>query len=152
MAQWIRIHLLTQETQVQSLVQEDSTCHRATKPVGHNFWVYSLESESHSYWARVPRAHAPLQQESHALHPQRSLCSPQLEQVHTPQQRPNANKNKINTFKRQLINVCWIKEWTSVLTLLSPLATTSLLLNAVFFKLWSENNRWFLLVYYPVNR
>ena len=32
MAQWLRIHLQMQETQVQSPAQEDSTCLRATKP------------------------------------------------------------------------------------------------------------------------
>ena len=34
--QWLRIHLLMQETQVQSLVWEDPTCGGATKPVLHN--------------------------------------------------------------------------------------------------------------------
>ena len=33
LVQWLRIHLPVQGTQVQSLVQEDSTCHRATKLV-----------------------------------------------------------------------------------------------------------------------
>ena len=36
-AQWIRIHLPVQETQVRSLLQEDSTCCRATKPMHHNY-------------------------------------------------------------------------------------------------------------------
>ena len=36
-AQWIRIHLPMQGTQVQSLVREDSTCHGATKLEGHNY-------------------------------------------------------------------------------------------------------------------
>ena len=31
--QWLRIHLAMQKTRVQSLVQENSTCHRRTKPV-----------------------------------------------------------------------------------------------------------------------
>ena len=30
--QWLRIHLPMQGTQVQSLAQEDPTCHGATKP------------------------------------------------------------------------------------------------------------------------
>ena len=34
--QWLRIHLLMQETQVQSLVWEDPICSGATKPVLHN--------------------------------------------------------------------------------------------------------------------
>ena len=31
-AQWLRIHLPMQGTRVQALVQEDPTCHGATKP------------------------------------------------------------------------------------------------------------------------
>ena len=37
-AQWIRMCLPLQGTQVRSLVQEDSTCHGATKPMCHNYW------------------------------------------------------------------------------------------------------------------
>ena len=36
-AQWLRIRLPMQETQVQALVQEDPTCHGATKPMRHNY-------------------------------------------------------------------------------------------------------------------
>ena len=36
--QWIGIHLPMQGTWVQSLVQEGFTCHRATKPMCHNYW------------------------------------------------------------------------------------------------------------------
>ncbi|KAJ8775921.1 hypothetical protein J1605_015984 [Eschrichtius robustus] len=36
-AQWLRIRLPMQGTQVQSLVQEDTTCRGATKPVQHNY-------------------------------------------------------------------------------------------------------------------
>ena len=35
-AQWYRIRLLMQEIQVRSLVWEDSTCCKATKPMHHN--------------------------------------------------------------------------------------------------------------------
>ena len=35
--QWLRIHLPMQGTQVRALVQEDPTCHGATKPVHHNY-------------------------------------------------------------------------------------------------------------------
>ena len=34
---WLRIHLLMQETQVGSLVWEESICCEATKPMHHNF-------------------------------------------------------------------------------------------------------------------
>ena len=36
-AQWLRIHLSMQGTWIRSLVQEDPTCCRATKPVSHNY-------------------------------------------------------------------------------------------------------------------
>ena len=36
-AQWLRIHLPMQGTQVQYLVRENSTCRGATKPVRHNY-------------------------------------------------------------------------------------------------------------------
>ena len=35
--QWLRLHLAMQGTWVQTLVQEDSTCHGATKPTSHNY-------------------------------------------------------------------------------------------------------------------
>ena len=47
--QWIRIHLPMQETQVQSLVWEDSTCHRATKAqVPKLLKTSALETISHN--------------------------------------------------------------------------------------------------------
>ena len=36
-AQWLRIHLPMQRTRVRALVREDPTCHRATKPMCHNY-------------------------------------------------------------------------------------------------------------------
>ena len=37
-AHWLRIRLPMQGTRVRSLVWEDPTCRRATKPVRHNYW------------------------------------------------------------------------------------------------------------------
>ena len=54
-AQWLRIRLPMQGTQVRALVREDLTCRRATKPVRHNYWAYVLEPVSHNYWAHVPQ-------------------------------------------------------------------------------------------------
>ena len=43
--QWLRICLPMQGTPVLSLVWEDTTCHRATKPVHHTYWgPYALEA------------------------------------------------------------------------------------------------------------
>ena len=36
-AQWLRVCLPMQGTQVRALVWEDPTCHRATRPVSHNY-------------------------------------------------------------------------------------------------------------------
>ena len=36
-AQWLRICLPMQGTRVRALVQEDPTCHGATKPMSHNY-------------------------------------------------------------------------------------------------------------------
>ena len=55
MAQWIRIHLPMQGTQVWALVQGDPTCCGATKPVLHKYWACALEPTSHNYWARTPQ-------------------------------------------------------------------------------------------------
>ena len=66
-----------QGTQVRSLVQEDHTGLRATKPVSHNYWAHVLQQEKPQQWG----AHAP-QLES-------NLCSPQLEKAHMQQQRPS---------------------------------------------------------------
>ena len=50
-AHWLGIRLPKQETQVQSLVREDPTCCRATKPAHHNYWACALEPTSHNYWS-----------------------------------------------------------------------------------------------------
>ena len=70
MAQWLRILLPMQGTRVQSLVQEDPTCHRETK--AHAPQLLSLCSRARkpqllslhatTTEARAPRAHAPQQE------------------------------------------------------------------------------------------
>ena len=37
--------------QIQSLVSEDPTCHRTTKPMCHKDWGCTLEPGSHNYWS-----------------------------------------------------------------------------------------------------
>jgi len=55
-----------QETRIRSLIREDPTCHRATKPVRHNCW---------SLWALKPVLH---KRSRTAM--KSSPCSPLLEQ------------------------------------------------------------------------
>ena len=59
--QWIRICLPMQGTWVWSLVWEDSTCHRITKPVHHNYWASVLQPLKPAYLGPV-------------LHNKRSHC------------------------------------------------------------------------------
>ena len=49
LVQWLRIHLPKQGTQVQFLVQEDSACLSATKPL-HSYWAHTLETTGCDYW------------------------------------------------------------------------------------------------------
>ena len=66
---------------VQSLVQEDSTCHGATKPMCLKYWgpcAYSLWSAKE---ALIPQL-------------ENSLLCPRLENAHVQQQRPSTAKNK----------------------------------------------------------
>ena len=73
-AQWLRIRLPMQGTQVRALVQEDPTCHGATKPVRHNSWACALEPVSHNYWTHVPQLLKPAHLES-LLRNKRSHCN-----------------------------------------------------------------------------
>ena len=54
MVQWFTICLLMEGIWVRSLVKEDSTRCRATKPVCHNYWSHALEPASHNHWAHMP--------------------------------------------------------------------------------------------------
>ena len=63
-----------QGTRVRALVREDPTCHRATKPMCHNYWACALEPASHNYWAHVPQLLKPMHREP-VLHNKRSHCN-----------------------------------------------------------------------------
>ena len=70
LAQWLKIRLPMQGTQVRALLWEDPTCHGATKLVRQNYWACTLEPASDNYWsprattteAHVPRAGAQQQE------------------------------------------------------------------------------------------
>ena len=81
-AQWIRIHLPVQGTQVQSLVQEDSTCCRATMPACHNYCV--------------PRVMPCNSRSHHSKNPEHRNSGPrsQLQKACTKQWRPSTAKSK----------------------------------------------------------
>ena len=88
------------------LVQEDPTCHGATKPVRHNCWACALEPTCHNYWSPCTWSPCSATREATAMRgphtaARSSPCSPQLEKAHTQQQRSNADKNK---------QIKWIKK------------------------------------------
>ena len=65
--QWLRICVPVLGTQIQSLLQEDSTCCGAMKPLTHNYWTLPLQLLK----PVCPRAHAP-----HKIsHCNENLCS-----------------------------------------------------------------------------
>ena len=82
-AQWLRIRLPLQGTQVRSLVQEDLTCRRATRPTCHNYWTCTLKiavdlrassrackpqllnPACHNYWAHVSQLLKPVSSRAH---------------------------------------------------------------------------------------
>ena len=103
----LRVRLPMSGTWVQSLVQEDSTCPGAAKPVHCNCWAYALEPGTHSepachnYWSPLcPRAHghAPKTGARTTRSPntttKRCPCSLQLENAGGQQCRPSETKNK----------------------------------------------------------
>ena len=57
-AQWERIHLPMQEIQAWSL--KDPTCHRAAKPMHHNYWSCAPQPGSQHYWAHVWQLRKPM--------------------------------------------------------------------------------------------
>ena len=54
LVQWRWICLPMQETWFQSLIQEDPTGCRATKPMCHKYWACAPEPTSCDYWAHAP--------------------------------------------------------------------------------------------------
>ena len=93
-----------QETWVQSLLLEGSTCLGATRPVCHNYWAHTLESTSRNYKAGMlhllkpsslqPVQERPPQREACALQTKSSPSSWQLEKTFAKktQQRPSARE------------------------------------------------------------
>ena len=96
-----------QETQVRPLVWEDPTCHRATKPMHHNYWACTLEPEDHNYGAHMPqlpncmcsRAWAPQQEKppQREATTERSPCITAREEapLATARESPHSNRDPV---------------------------------------------------------
>ena len=103
MVQYLRIHLPTQGTWVQSLVQEDPTCCRATKAhlpqlLSQCSWACELPTtEPMSPRACALKQEKPPQWEARILQWRLAPGSPQLEKARAQQKRPNTAKRKNKT-------------------------------------------------------
>ena len=49
--QWLKIHLLMQETWVWSPVRGDAICCGASKPVRQSYWAWALKPMCQNYWS-----------------------------------------------------------------------------------------------------
>ena len=115
-AQWLRIHLPMQGTRVRSLVLEDPTCGRATKPMHRNYWACVLQLLSLcavTTEARAPRARDPQQEKP----PRWEVCAPQrrVAPARRKQKKPaHSNKDptqpKIKTNNNKIKNKIKRKE------------------------------------------
>ena len=100
---WIRVCLPIQETGVLSLVREDLTCHRATKPLGHNSWARVLQLLKPANLEPVLHNRRSAAVRSLSTAAKSSPCSLQLEKAYRQQRRPSATKNTlINFLKKKL--------------------------------------------------
>ena len=98
-----------EETWIWSLIQEDATCHRATKPIHRNKWTWALEPSNRNCWACVvqllkqacPRACAP-QREAWALQ-QSSPC------VLQPEKRLSSNEDPAQPKIRRIFLKAYIQ-------------------------------------------
>ena len=95
-AQRLRICLPMQGTPVRYLVQKDSTCHRATKPMCYSYWAPTLEPVSHNHWRLCPcsaqRETIAMRRPSNTTREQPLLAA--LERARAQQQRPSIAKNR----------------------------------------------------------
>ena len=86
-----------QRTRVRALVRENPICHRAAKPVHHNYWAWALEPASHNYWAHVLQLLSPRSATTEARAPRAHAFQqekPLQWEARAPQRRLNTAKNK----------------------------------------------------------
>ena len=98
-----------QRTQVWSLVQEDPTSHRATKPMHHNYWACAPESRDRNCWAHLlqllkpvsPRPRLHNKRNHHKEKPER--CSEEYPRLAAAREKPTPHW-RASTAKNTHIN------------------------------------------------
>ena len=113
-AQWLRNCLPMQETRVQSLVWEDPTRLRATKPVSHNCWACALGPRNGNYWAQKLHYWSPCTLEPVLITREttsvRTPCTAMQSTPHAQQWRPNTTLKKKKT-QRIIPSIFWTGSW-----------------------------------------
>ena len=108
-AHWKEIHLRRRVTRLQSLVQEDFTCHGATEPMRHNYWACALQQE------KPPQ--------SEACTPKQRVCTPRSPQLEKARENEGSEQPKIHKILKnnnnifilvKLVSRCLLAHWTEV--------------------------------------
>ena len=114
-AQWLRIRLPMQGTQVRALVQEDPTCHGVTKPMCHNYWACTLEPTSHNHWTHVPQLLKPVHLEpvlrnKRSHHNEKPMhCNKEWSLLATTRESPHtATKTRHSQKKKFAFQLFWL--------------------------------------------
>ena len=94
MAQWIRIYLALQGTQVRSLVWKDFTCQGATKPIHCNYWAYVPQLLKTTPWSLGCATREATAGRNPGTKADSSPCSLQLEKARAKQWRLSTAKKK----------------------------------------------------------
>ena len=107
MVQCVRTHLPMQGTRVQSPGQKDPTCHRATRPVCHNYWACVLQ-------LLEPTCQEPVLHDKRSHHSDKAHA-PQLESSPQPLQPEKAQHSQwLNKKTHQLYeNVSYLSDVSS---------------------------------------
>ena len=92
---WYRTHLPGWGTRIWSLLQEDSTCHGATKPLQHNYWAHVLQLPKPILRGLSSKTRGAPAMKGLAPRLESNLCSVQLQKdcvLNQDPEQPNTNK------------------------------------------------------------
>ena len=98
-----------QETRVQSLVQEDPTCLRATEPVCHSCWARALEPEGCNYWSPCSLEPVLCNKRNHCNEKLMNLSGRVQLPLSTSRESPHSSKT--STTANKWSKIIWKKKW-----------------------------------------
>ena len=109
-AWWWRVHLTMQETWVWSLIQEDPTYHRATKPVHCKYWACALEPRNYNHWS--PWALKPMLHDKRSHHNEKPEHHNERKPTHSSEDptQPKITNQYIKLFVKRS-KIYFFKKW-----------------------------------------